>query len=300
MLREIRTQLEDLAGGPAKREIIFVHGADGGAAVREAVEELGDGWKGDLRFLTASSGDYYEQKNEGAALASGELLIFLDSDIVPEPGWLQAILDSFANPGVAVAGGTVEVEISGLYSKAMALGWFFAPPQNAGLSRSSKFLANNVAFRRSAFRPFPRTGQYRGQCLALAADLERAGHSIYANSAARVSHPPPEGAKAFLLRALWDGHDAAAGLRRRGKSPLVRGTGAIGKLLVQRLGRVWRGRSNVNMGAGGAIAAGGIVAAYHLSAILGLFAATLAPAATRRRLHRSDRALSGDSGTPRG
>lgn len=292
MLRELRGQLEGLRTAPAAREIIFVHGADNGADVREALAGLGGGWGGDLRFLSASSGDYYEQKNEGAALAGGDILIFLDSDVVPKPGWLQAILDSFSDPDVAVAGGAVDVEISGLYSKAMALGWFFAQTENAKLARSTTFLANNVAFRRSAFRPFPRTGQYRGQCLALAAELERAGRSIYLNPAARVSHPPPAGARAFLLRALWDGHDAAAGLRLRGKHPLVRGTGAIGKLLVERLGRAWRGRSRVNLGATGAAAAGGVITAYHLSAALGLLATTIAPAATRRRLRRSDRALS--------
>jgi hypothetical protein len=291
MLETLRSQLEALPGAPRRREIVFVHEPGCEAAVRAAAAAAGGEWPAELRFLPAASGDYYEQKNEGAAAATGELILFLDSDVIPETGWLRALLASFADPAVAVAGGLVEVETAGLYSKAMALGWFFAPPRQDALTRSPIFFANNVAFKRDAFRPFPATGQYRGQCLALAAELERSGHAIHLNPAARVAHPPPAGKGAFLLRALWDGHDAALSLRRRGKRPLVRGAGAIGKQLASRIGSVWRGRSRVGLGAPGAVAATGIVAAYHLLAGLGLLAAALAPEATRHRLRRRDGAL---------
>lgn len=39
-------------------------------------------------------------RNTGARLASTELVAFLDSDTVPQPGWLDALLPQFSDPGV--------------------------------------------------------------------------------------------------------------------------------------------------------------------------------------------------------
>jgi hypothetical protein len=40
--------------------------------------------------------------------ASGELLLFLDDDAMPQPGWLEAYLQAFRDPRVGAAGGPVE------------------------------------------------------------------------------------------------------------------------------------------------------------------------------------------------
>ncbi|MHC1558846.1 glycosyltransferase [Actinomycetospora sp. C-140] len=42
-------------------------------------------------------------RNTGAAAASGALVAFLDSDVVPEPGWLAPLLGHLADPAVALA-----------------------------------------------------------------------------------------------------------------------------------------------------------------------------------------------------
>ena len=43
--------------------------------------------------------------NDGAAAASGEFLVFLNNDTIPQPGWLDALVDySRANPQAAVVG----------------------------------------------------------------------------------------------------------------------------------------------------------------------------------------------------
>src|SRR5271165_4426670 len=46
-------------------------------------------------------------RNAGIAMASGELIAFLDDDAVPEPYWLKSLEIPFANPRVAVAGGYI-------------------------------------------------------------------------------------------------------------------------------------------------------------------------------------------------
>lgn len=297
MLGELHRQLSAIEGVAGPREVIFVYRRgeqDEGAAkdLREAVTGQGRAWPADLLFVPAETGDYYRQKNEGAATASGDLLLFVDSDVIPSPNWLQSMIDSFEDPAVSVVGGAVEVETSGLYSKAMALGWFFTPAQGDALSPAPSFFANNVAFRRDAFEPFPDTGQYRGQCLGLAAELKRLGRGIHVQPGARVGHPVPEGLSAFLLRALWDGHDSTLSVRRSGRNPWSRGIGSMAKMALTRSARVWRRRSTMGLGAAGAAASVAIVFAYHLLAVAGLGATAVAPAAMRRALRRWDDALS--------
>jgi GT2 family glycosyltransferase/glycosyltransferase involved in cell wall biosynthesis len=53
-----------------------------------------------------SNGGFIAACNEGAALARGEYLVFLNNDTVPQPGWLDALLrtfDTYADAGLAGA-----------------------------------------------------------------------------------------------------------------------------------------------------------------------------------------------------
>ena len=51
------------------------------------------------------NGGFIAACNDGAARASGEFLVFLNNDTVPQPGWLDALLDTFTeHPDTGLAG----------------------------------------------------------------------------------------------------------------------------------------------------------------------------------------------------
>jgi GT2 family glycosyltransferase len=76
--------LDDLRGD---RELIVVDDASTDSTV-----ELLDGYGDSIRRLTLSSNCGYARAcNEGAALADGESLVFLNNDTEPRPGWLDVL-----------------------------------------------------------------------------------------------------------------------------------------------------------------------------------------------------------------
>src|SRR5690606_33255516 len=53
----------------------------------------------------AANGGFIAACNEGAALARGDVLVLLNNDTVPQPGWLDALLGTFdAHPGTGLVG----------------------------------------------------------------------------------------------------------------------------------------------------------------------------------------------------
>jgi hypothetical protein len=169
-----------------------------------------------LRLEEANGLHYYELKNEGARRAKGEIIVFIDSDVLPEENWLPMISQPFFNDTtIEVVAGETYLSFDNLYEKAFALGWFFPlRNSNSELHANGKgFVANNVAFRRETFLrfSFPKEpeGLTRGACGQLAKSLIDADIDIWTNTAARAQHPPPTGIKHYLVRALADGRDHA-------------------------------------------------------------------------------------------
>lgn len=163
------------------------------------------------RLLPTPDSGYYKNKNFGARAAAGEILLFVDSDVIPEEGWLKQVLRSLANPAVAIVAGNSYIEPAGLVGKAFALTWFFPLRSNDGpLQRVDSFFANNLAMRRDCHHqhPFPDlAGTSRGSCLILAEQLSAAGVPVYLNPRARLTHPAPNGFRHISKRALAQGRD---------------------------------------------------------------------------------------------
>src|SRR6185437_6606419 len=89
-LAEINRQMWHAARERASPpELILV--PDPGARRSAAAAADGLAWPG--RFEVAEPPaplDYYEKKNFGFAMACGEIVVFVDSDLAPEPDWLEA------------------------------------------------------------------------------------------------------------------------------------------------------------------------------------------------------------------
>ncbi|HEY3066689.1 MAG TPA: glycosyltransferase [Methylomirabilota bacterium] len=165
----------------------------------------------DVHIVPTTGLDYYQLKNVGARRARGEVVVFIDSDVVPAAGWLGQLVQPFGDPTVEVVSGNSSVIPDSLYGKTFALTWFFPLATRDGpLEPARYFFANNVAFRRALLEqhPFPNDpALFRGQCAALADTLHAQGTRIVLNPCARVGHRPPNGFRHFVRRALCHGHD---------------------------------------------------------------------------------------------
>jgi hypothetical protein len=239
MLRQLRAQIAGLEPAPAARPDIIIlydrHEVEDGL-VEKVVSDCAtpEEWPATVRILPTDGLGYYKQKNFGAAQVRDEVevIVFLDSDVVPEDGWLASLLNSFADPAVAVVGGNTYITLDNLYSKAFALFWFFPlREEGTGLRQSPRFFANNVAFRREVFasHPFPELPSFRGQCIALADALARDGIKIHLRLDARVSHPAPNGGRHFVARALCEGHDERIIQAERGAGLAASPVGTCGR-----------------------------------------------------------------------
>jgi hypothetical protein len=239
-----------------------------------------------LRVLAAPGMTYYQQKNFGARDASADLVVYLDSDVIPESHWLIGILSPFADPSVKVVCGNSYLSFSNAYSKAFALFWFFPlRAQKAFFERRRTFFANNVAFRRNVLLDYPFAavnGTTRGSCIALAHELTANGIEIYCHSAAQVSHPAPNGLKHFLIRGLAQGRDHVFTRRALGKGSFLRTFPKQCLLPFRAIWKILRHHRKVGLSVREMPVAISVAIAYNLLAVTGELITRLAPSYARR------------------
>jgi len=94
--------LRALAEHPSRNAVEIIVVDDGSSDQTRAALQQVDG----LRYhRRAANGGFIAACNDGAALARGEYLVFLNNDTVPQPGWLDALLDTFdQHPGAGLVG----------------------------------------------------------------------------------------------------------------------------------------------------------------------------------------------------
>lgn len=177
---------------PARaREVVLVNSGRVEPAVVAAIR---DRFPWVLVHTPAQPLDYYAAKSLGAALSTGEIVVFFDSDVQYDSHWLESLLDSLGRDPVAeVMSGETSIGVSGPYSLAVLLSWAFPPWSRRDRPYpTSGYAANNVAFRRLrlAATPIPLdTGLRRGNCTLHGYRLARTGAAMLCNPRARAVHP---------------------------------------------------------------------------------------------------------------
>ncbi len=159
----------------------------------------------DVRRVDVTGMKYDEAKAIAAHVAFGEFVLFLDGDCVPQPGWLDAMLDDLRRHEDGGAAGYTRYD-PGFYGSLMSVmdfGFFY--PLESRPARC--YASNNSGFRRRVLVEVPvPTGEMRCLCYFHACVLERRGTPMRLVPAARVTHETP----AFLPERTRHGYDTIA------------------------------------------------------------------------------------------
>jgi hypothetical protein len=166
-----------------------------------------------LRILPSPLSGYYGLKTNGINHTDADLVILLDSDVIPKEGWLRNMLATFSDDKVNVVLGNTYIDEKSVYGKAFALAWFFhvrSDRDDLEETDGSYTHVNSIAYRKEILDKYPldsSVGGYRGSCGWQIAELRNAGIPVHYNHKAKIGHPPPRWFKHFMHRAVGEGRD---------------------------------------------------------------------------------------------
>jgi hypothetical protein len=214
-LREVNRQLAELCKEMAEPAEVIISYEERTVSSRElrAILDLAagpDGWACPVLLVPVPDGThYYEKKNVGGRASKNSIIVFVDTDLIPDLNWLRNILRAFDDWSISVLLGATHLDHVTTYEMAVALIWIFDPAtEGRGIQPLRRYSSNNLAFRRELFLkfPFPEHPTYRGQCGDLGETLLRMGIPMAEHTDARASHPPPP-LRGFVHRAWSAGQD---------------------------------------------------------------------------------------------
>jgi glucosyl-dolichyl phosphate glucuronosyltransferase len=101
-----RTLRTLLAADPRKRDVeVLVVDNNSDYAISGFLRECCDSAGDPVRYVAEPSPGATAARHRGAKEAAGDILLFIDDDVDVSPGWLDAILNTFEDPSVGIAGG---------------------------------------------------------------------------------------------------------------------------------------------------------------------------------------------------
>ena len=90
---------------PEKYEILVVDNGSTDNTAKAIYQKNRD--CGRIRYLYASEPGLHVARHLGAQEAKGEILVYIDDDVILQPGWLEAIELAFTEPSVSLVGGKI-------------------------------------------------------------------------------------------------------------------------------------------------------------------------------------------------
>lgn len=180
--------------------------------ISDVIEENGFVSTIPIAVINVDDAHYFQLKNRGVELAKGEKIIFFDSDIIPQEGWFDAIMEASNQYPNAIISGCSYIDNSDLTGKAFALSWFFPlPPADTQLNEVSLIFSNNYLAPRDLMvsNPYPQMeeGVTRGADTLLWKRLRNQGIKLMTHNGARASHPAPNGMIHVCKRGFAEGRD---------------------------------------------------------------------------------------------
>lgn len=146
-----------------------------------------------LRVVASTATNSYTLANVGVAEAAGEIVILLDADCTPVPGWMSSCVAALRNnPRAGVVSGLTHYPGRTLTERAMALlsRAYVHPLGHGGTPTRTRHISNNNAgYRRAAYlaHPLPATsGVYASRLQAVA--MERGGWTMLFEPRMEVTH----------------------------------------------------------------------------------------------------------------
>ncbi|MFQ4140944.1 glycosyltransferase family A protein [Chlorogloeopsis sp. ULAP02] len=169
---------------------------DGGYAPQEVIDKICSKYPW-ISVQKAPGLGYYEAKMLGATLATGDIIVYCDSDCVYVSNWLRNILTTFLQSSdINVVAGETSTPVRNAYELAIAIHYFF--PRFSDQQEpyiSDYYFLNAVAFRRDFILQYPiptNLPLYRGNC-----DIHcyyfhsLLGNKIWKHPKAQATHEPP-------------------------------------------------------------------------------------------------------------
>lgn len=182
-----------------KLEVIVVDGpsSDGTS------DYLSRHWAKRIKLGHCPEANLGRSRNIGLALASGDIVAYIDDDGLPEPDWLDELIPLFDDPAVAVAGGHVRdhtgvsfqcqhvvSDRAGISEEQIPAGAEL-PPCAPGVFRFPRPVGVNSAFRRAALLAiggFDEHYSYLYDEVDTCLRLIDAGHQVRLRASAEVHH----------------------------------------------------------------------------------------------------------------
>ncbi len=232
-----------------------------------------------IRRVVRPDADYFGLKNEAAAAADGDVLVLLDSDVIPEEGWLRALLEALDDPEVEVVGSHCYIDGEDLVSRTYGLFHVF-PLRTERFTGSDhpSIPINSLAIRSEVIEehPLPDLPLYRNSAHLWKKRLRRAGVRIHYRSEARVAHPAPPGLQAMLRWSTADGHDLYTSRRHAENRPwplalLLALAGDVRRIRLWTV-RLFRRDREAELGFARGAAAAAICLATHAARVAGCLA----------------------------